>query len=135
MLDFLNGSMDISALNETFMVLIPKLKDPKKVFEYRPISLCNVVYKLISKMLSNRQKNIFPSIISKSQSTSVNERLITDNVILAIKAFHSMHVGYMYIGKPFRVVKLDMMKAYDRVEWGFLHECCKRWDFLLNWWR
>ena len=63
-LDFLNHGVSPLDFNKTHIVLIPKVKAPKKVTDYRPISLCNVVYKIASKTISNRLKKIVPSIIS-----------------------------------------------------------------------
>ena len=60
MLDFLNTSNMRSKINFTHIVLIPKVKSPKRMFDYKPISLCNVIYKVISKVLANRLKIILP---------------------------------------------------------------------------
>ena len=62
--------------NDSQIVLVPKTKNPKRVTEYRPINLCNVVYKLASKTLVNRLKRVLPSIISDIQSAFVNSKLI-----------------------------------------------------------
>ena len=67
-LEFLNNGVMLPNLNHTNIVLIPKVKNPEKIFEYRPINLCNVVYKIISKVLANRLKQVFPDIISPTQS-------------------------------------------------------------------
>ena len=63
-LEFLNTGYMPPALNHTFIVLIPKIKNPVKVSDFRPISLCNVIYKIIAKVLANRLKQILPHIIS-----------------------------------------------------------------------
>lgn len=90
-LDFLNFGITLPKFNETHIVLIPKTNNPKKVTEYRPISLCNVIYKLASKTLANRLKKILPSIISDTQSAFVNGRLITYNVLVAFETAHHIN--------------------------------------------
>lgn len=90
-LDFLNGGSFDPVINETFIALVPKNSNASSVGEYRPISLCNVLYKLIAKVLANRLKLVLPHIISKNQSTFVPGRLITINVLVAYEALHSMN--------------------------------------------
>ena len=70
-LDFLNTGVMLPELNYTHIVLIPKVKSPEKMSDFKPISLCNVIYKIISKMLANRLKLILPQLISPYQSAFV----------------------------------------------------------------
>lgn len=67
MLSCLNSGIILASINYTYITLIPKVKCPKRVSEFRPIALCNVLYKLISKVLANRLKNLLSHVISESQ--------------------------------------------------------------------
>ena len=69
--------------HETHICLIPKTKNPQKITEYHPISLCNVTYRILAKVLANRLKKVLPIVINESQSAFVPGRLITDNVLVA----------------------------------------------------
>jgi len=108
------------------------VQKPVNVTEFRPISLCNVIFKLISKVLANRLKRVLPDIISCNQSAFIPERLILDNILVAYETLHTMKnrlwskVGYMGI-------KLDMSKAYDRVEWPFLEAVMLKLGFEPRW--
>lgn len=90
-LDFLNSGIVPPNFNEIHVVLIPKCKEPKKITDCRPISLCNVVYKIASKAIANRLKKILPSIINDTQSAFVHSRLITDNVRVAFETIHHIN--------------------------------------------
>ena len=113
-LDFLNNGRFDPNLNYTHIVLISKIKKPESMSQFRPISLYNVIYKLIAKVLANRLKVILDKVIFVSQSAFVPGRLITDNAIASFELNHYLKrkarrkIGYF-------VFKLDMKKAYDRV--------------------
>jgi hypothetical protein len=131
-LNTLNSGILPHYLNMTHIALIPKVKNPSNVTEFRPISLCNVLYKLISKVLANRLKKILPHIISQTQSAFIPGRLISDNILAAYETLHTMH-SRMKGKKGFMAVKLDMSKAYDMVEWKFLEKVMRRMGFAPRW--
>ena len=118
--------------NDTAIVMIPKINTPKKVTQFSSISLCNVVYKVISKMIAGQLKVILPEIISPTQSAFVPSRLITDNFLVAYECFHT--IKNKRSGKEgLCAVKLDMHKAYDRVKWAFLEGIMLQMGFHANW--
>lgn len=124
-MNFLNGGPVPEGWNETVVVLIPKVPNPKKLKDLRPISLCNVVYKIASKVLANRLKVILPEIISQSQSAFVPGCMITDNVLIAYELTHYLQ-NKRSGAEGFAALKLDTSKAYDRVEWPFLERMMGR---------
>lgn len=76
--------------NDTVIVMIPKVDSPEKISQYRPINLCNVLYKVTSKMIALRLKGILDEVISPVQSAFVPGRLITDNILLAYQCMHKI---------------------------------------------
>uniref|UniRef100_A0A803Q8X4 Reverse transcriptase n=1 Tax=Cannabis sativa TaxID=3483 RepID=A0A803Q8X4_CANSA len=118
-LEILNLNKDCRSLNETLICLIPKVKQPTKMSEFRPISLCNVVYKVVAKCLANRMKGSLDNAISSNESAFIGGRLIQDNAILGFESLHCKRKGRFGNGKKM-ALKLDISKAYDRVEWDFL---------------
>ena len=116
---FLNHGIIPPDFNDTYIVLIPKIPNPRKITDYRPISLCNVAYKIASKAVANRLKNVLSFIVSENQSAFTKGRFITDNVLVAFETMH--HISQKKAGKVGEMaLKLDMSKAYDRVEWRCL---------------
>jgi hypothetical protein len=131
-LSFLNsGTMD-QGINVTHIALIPKVDFPGCVTDFQPISLCNVIYKLISKVLANRLKVVLPKIISYYQSAFILERMINDNIIAAYETMHSMQTR-MWSKVGFMGIKIDMSKSYDRIEWDFLEAAMLRLGFDARW--
>jgi hypothetical protein len=89
-LQALNSGNIPEGWNDTTVVLIPKVDDLELITRFRPISLCNVIYKIMSKMLASRLKEVLPDIISPMQSAFVPGRLITDNVLVAYESIHAI---------------------------------------------
>lgn len=128
---FHTGTLD-TRINMTNIALIPKHTSASSVMNFRPISLCNVIYKLISEVLANRLKEVLPEIISPSQSAFIPGHLITDNVIVAYETMHTMQTR-MWSKVGFMGLKLDMSKTYDRMEWVFLEDVMRRLGFDERW--
>jgi hypothetical protein len=100
--------------------------------DFRLISLCNVVYKVSAKVLANCLKKILPQIISSTQSAFIPRRLISNNSLVAFEALHTMN-SRLRGRKGYMAIKLNMSKAYDRVEWSFLEGIMRRLGFT-EWW-
>lgn len=130
--NFLTSGQLFQESNFTHLTLIPKVKEPKFAMELRPIALCNVVYKIASKVLANRLKSILPQIVSPLQSAFVPGRLISDNTLVATEVAHFMH-NLRRKNDGFFSLKLDISKAYDRLEWSFLEAILLRLGFARAW--
>ena len=131
-LSCLNSGNLLKSINHTFITLIPKVSNPESVSKFRSISLCSVLYKIISKVIVNRLKPLLNSIVSEAQSAFIADRLITDNILIAFESLHYMKT--LSSGKEgFMALKLDMSKAYDRVEWSFLEKIMLKMGFQDSW--
>lgn len=98
---------------------------------FRPISLCNVLYKIVSKVLANTLKGLLQNIIAEEQSAFVPGRLITDNVLIPYECMHSIRRQRAKI--PFFALKIHMTKAYHWVEWSCLHGVLQKLGFAQSW--
>ena len=87
-LNVLNSNASLAEINITNIALVPKVKSPSRMKDFHPISLSNVAYKLISKVLANRLKAVLPQIISENQSALLSKRLIIDNILVAFEIMH-----------------------------------------------
>lgn len=125
-----NGHM-LREWNHTNISLIPKIAAPESMDHFRPISLCNVSFRILSKVLANRLKPLLEKIISPTQSAFVKGRLIQDNIVLAHEIIRKLKRKKGADGCM--AVKLDMSKAFDRVEWGFLLDTLKAFGFCDKW--
>ena len=128
---FATGIMP-TGINATHVRLIPKTHTAKTVAEFRPIALCNVYYKVISKILSLRLRPILGDIISESQSAFLPGRAISDNVLITHEVLHYLKTSEAQIN-CFMAVKTDMSKAYDRLEWSFIKAVFERLGFSAIW--
>ncbi|CAN1334272.1 LINE-1 retrotransposable element ORF2 protein [Linum perenne] len=129
--DFFHKSKMLRTLNHTWITLIPKVSDANTMRQLRPIGLCTVPYKIISKILTSRLGNVLPDIIHPSQNGFIKNRSITDNILIAHELIHFLktHTGDQHL----MALKIDMEKAYDRVEWPFLFAVMRGLGFAAPW--
>eukprot|EP00253_Pinus_taeda_P026765 PITA_26765 len=119
----------LKSINSTFLALIPKVEEEKTLDKFRPIALCNVIYKIISKVIANRLKSILPGIISEEQSGYVEGRQILDNILLAQEMIHLLHSRK----EAGMLMQLDLSKAYDKVSWRYLEVVLEAFGFCRTW--
>ncbi|GKC49970.1 RNA-directed DNA polymerase, eukaryota, reverse transcriptase zinc-binding domain protein, partial [Tanacetum coccineum] len=131
--EFFYSSKLLGEFNANLISLVPKLQTPLKITDYRPIACCNVVYKCISKVITNRLKEGLGSIVDSNQSAFIPGRQISDNIFLAQEFMH----GYGRKGGAQRCAfKVDIEKAYDTVDWDFLKIALQRFGFhssMIKW--
>ncbi|CAN1163243.1 LINE-1 retrotransposable element ORF2 protein [Linum perenne] len=108
----------IAKANETIIVLIPKTAKPERISQFRPISLCNVVYKTIAKCIADRLKKHMATLTDVTQTSFVPGRHISDNIVILQEVVHSMRTKKGSTG--WMTIKLDLAKAFDRLEWCFV---------------
>ena len=104
-------------MNSTILALVPKKLDSLEMRDYRPIACCNVLYKVVSKIVANRLKRLLPEIIAENQSAFVKGRLLMENVLLASELVKDYHKDTI---SPRCVMKIDISKAFDSVQWAFV---------------
>ena len=117
-------------LNETLISLIPKTQSPESLNNYKPISLCNTIYKVITKIIVGRIRPLLDKLISPVQAAFVPGRRGLDNIIIAQELIHSLDKKKGKGG--FMTIKVDLAKAYDRIEWSFIHKVLKAFHFPQN---
>ncbi|KAL1192363.1 Secreted RxLR effector protein 78 [Cardamine amara subsp. amara] len=131
--NFLTKGRLLKQWNATAISLIPKKEGADKVKDFRPISLCNVIYKVISKLIARRIQDILPLMISNIQSAFVKGRLLVENVLLAtemVQGFNQKRISKRGL------LKVDLRKAFDTVSWEFILSTLRAADFpptFTNW--
>nr|GFB55370.1 hypothetical protein [Tanacetum cinerariifolium] len=124
--DFFVTGKILREINSTLIALVPKMQTPQKVSDFRPIACCNVLYKCISKINTDRINGCLDKLVSKNQSAFIPNRHIQDNIMLAQEFFK----GYDRKIGPKRVaLKVDIQKSYDTVNWQFLKDILRGFGF------
>jgi hypothetical protein len=115
---FVSGEL-LKQLNHSTIALVPKSATANSAADYRPISCCNVTYKVISKILAGRLAHVLNDIISPSQNAFLGGRLMADNINLMQELLRSY--GRKRVS-PRCTIKIDFKKAFDTVQWPFLRD-------------
>lgn len=105
---------NIQGVNHTLLSLIPRCDDPVYVSQFRPIALCNVIYKVVAKVITQRLRYIMPHVVSDNQSSFVQGRSTIDNILVLQETIHSFK--NLRGKKGYMIIKLDLEKACDRLE-------------------
>ncbi|GJW36240.1 protein LAZ1 [Tanacetum coccineum] len=129
---FVNGKL-LKEVNHTFLAVIPKMSTPIMVTDYRSISCCNVLYKCISKILTNRIIGGINKAVSENQSAFILGRRISDNILITQELMHNYHRNR---GPPRCAFKVDIQNVYDNVDWKFLANILKCFGFhdtMIKW--
>ncbi|KAL9226024.1 hypothetical protein vseg_001879 [Gypsophila vaccaria] len=117
-MDFFTHGKLLKQVNHTIITLIPKSSRPKSVVDFRPIACCNIMYKCIAKLLCSRLGKVLPDVISQNQSAFIKGRQIVENIFIC------QELVRLYGRKscsPRALMKVDLRKAYDSLEWSFIH--------------
>nr|GFB45518.1 hypothetical protein [Tanacetum cinerariifolium] len=131
--DFFRNGKILKEINHTLLVLVLKVAAPMKINDYCPISCCNVIYKCISKIITNRIIDGVGEVVSENQSAFISGRRILDNILITQELMHNYHHN---TGAPRCAIKVDIQKAYDTVDWKFLECILKYFGFppvMINW--
>nr|KYP61054.1 Retrovirus-related Pol polyprotein LINE-1 [Cajanus cajan] len=110
----------VANINETLIVFIPKVEAVNHLRQMRPISLCNVSYKILSKVLAHRLSKVMDLLVHPNQCSFVPYKNSRDNIIVFQEVIHSMR--FKTGKKGWMAIKIDLEKAYDRLNWKFIKE-------------
>lgn len=119
-LEIFRNHEKVRDINQTLITLIPKVDNVSNIRDFRPISLCNVAYKVITKILAHRLRFIMGTLVNPCQSSFIPNRQSRDNINVAQEVFHSMRTKKGKVG--WMAIKIDLEKAYDRLSWSFIKE-------------
>lgn len=112
-LEFFKSGVLAEGMNDAMVVLIPKVLKPERIMQFRPISLCSVIFKIFTKAMVLRLKQLMPKLIGPSKASFIPGRLSSDNIVIVQEAVHSMRRKKGR--KGWMLLKLDLEKAYDRI--------------------
>lgn len=126
---FFEHQLDLSVLNRANIIFIPKTNTPISVSDFRPISVLNIIPKVVTKLMAERLSGVLPKLISKKQTAFVRGRQISENFTTTREILQHIRQN----GKPAVFIKLDFAKAFDSVHWSFIHEVLQARRFPARW--
>lgn len=112
------GQHGLQNVNSTLISLIPKVSHPETLSQFRPIGLCNVNYKILTKLIIQCIQPLMKDLICEEQSSFIQGRQIVDNIVIIQEAIHLMRSHFGKLG--IMAIKVDLEKAYDRFKWSFI---------------
>jgi hypothetical protein len=127
--DSRRSSSILKALNVTMITLIPPKNEVRTPGSYRSIALCNVVYKIISKLIANRLKPLLPTLISQEQASFVEGRQIMDNIIHAHELINTLKMQR----RGGLTIQLDLAKVYEKISWHYMVKNLEAFGFTQHW--
>jgi hypothetical protein len=127
--EFHRNSKLTKGLNSTFIALIPKVDNPQRLNDFRPISLVGSLYKILAKVLANRLRMVIGSVISETQSAFVKDRQILDGILIANEVVDEAR----RLKRELLLFKVDFEKAYDSVDWSYLEAVMGKMGFPSLW--
>lgn len=129
--NFFRTSLLPKQLNHSLIFLIPKQENRTFITYFRPVSLCNIAYKVIAKIMADRLRKVLGMLIKFPQATFVTGRSIQENTIIAQQIFHAMKLKQGR--KGLAAIKIDMERAYDRLDWVFFVRIMHAFEFDPKW--
>lgn len=124
--DFFRYGKLLKQVNATLLTLVPKVQNPTTAADYRPIACCNVVYKILTKIITARLQELLPSLVGAEQGAFIKQRSIVDNINVCQGLVRNYHRDK---GVPRCLMKLDLRKAYDTIDWNFIRGVLKGFKF------
>ncbi|GFS30621.1 hypothetical protein Acr_00g0012980 [Actinidia rufa] len=131
--EFFTSGEILKQINHAVITLIPKSKNADSVEEFRPIACCNVIYKVISKLIATRLAEVLPSIIDPAQAAFVQNRSMKDNIFLLQELLRQYGRKR---SSPRCILNVDLRKAFDSLDWDFVHDMLSSLQFppmFINW--
>lgn len=124
--DFFKSGKILGSINSTVISIVPKVESPEKVTEFCPTACCNVLYKAITKIIADRLQMVSNELVGLKQAAFVIGKSIFDNIFIAHELLK--HYGRQNIS-PRAIIKVDIMKAYDNLDWNFLCDVLRHFNF------